>query len=183
MTAKCVHELLKTSYQNYSIVIVDNGSCDGSVEYLSKAFPSIPLIESEDNLEFSRGCNLGIKHALANGAEYVALIDNDLILESDGYKEAMRGFEDDPSIGAVTGKIFTSDRHVLWQAGGYISRLRISGRVRGHFEIDRHKYDSPEFTGWASGAMSVFSADALNRVGLLPEEYFLGQEEWVYRQI
>lgn len=178
MTAACVRGLLSSTYSNHSIVIVDNASGDGSADTLRREFPDLTVLENSTNLGFSRGCNVGIRHALEQGAAYVALVNNDLIVDPRGYDEALREFQADPKVGAVTGKIFTADGKTLWQAGGRISRLRVSGRVRGHFEQDRGQYDTRELTGWASGAMSVFSAEALRRVGLLPEEYFFGQEEW-----
>lgn len=178
MTSACVRALLASSYPNHFIVIVDNGSGDGSAEKLRTAFPNLTVIANEHNLGFSRGCNVGVRHALEHGAGYVALVNNDLIMEPGGYDAAVREFGRSPRTGAVTGKIFTADGKTLWQAGGHISHLKVSGVARGHFEPDRGQYDSPGLTGWASGAMSVFSADALRKVGLLPEEYFFGQEEW-----
>lgn len=178
MTAECVDSLKASTYGNHRIVIVDNGSGDYSIDSLKSRFPGLCLIESPDNVGFSRGCNLGIRWALDEGADYVALVNNDMTLQPPSYDAAIDYLEHHPEFGAVTGKIYSADPAVIWQAGGRISHLRVMGQPRAHFELDQGQYDACVETGWASGAMSAFRAEALRSVDLLPEEYFFGQEEW-----
>ncbi|MGB6120559.1 MAG: glycosyltransferase family 2 protein, partial [Bacteroidota bacterium] len=74
----CLHSLLDQTYQPIEIILVDNGSTDGSVELAQTRFPSVRIVESERNLGFAEGNNAGF--AQANG-EYVALLNNDTVVE------------------------------------------------------------------------------------------------------
>lgn len=178
MTAECVESVIADGYENLDVVIVDNGSGDGSERLLAERFPDLTVVATGENLGFSRGCNAGIRVAIERGAEFVALVNNDLVVEPGSIGHAVDVLLQDPRAGAVTGKIYTNDDGVLWQAGGHIDNRLVSGIARGRLETDTGQYDAQEETGWASGAMSVFRADVLAREGLLPEEYFFGQEEW-----
>ncbi len=178
LTARCVTELLNSTYEPHSIVVVDNGSEDGSAARLRARFPSCTILENSQNIGFSRGCNVGIRHALMHGAQYVGLVNNDLILDRHAYSAAVGRLDSGERTGAVTGKIFMEDGRTIWQAGGRISHRRVMGLAVGNGCQDGPQFDVSGDTGWASGAMSVFRGDILERLGLLPEEYFFGQEEW-----
>src|SRR5438045_2018218 len=77
MTADCIRSLLGASVETYDVVVVDNGSQDGSVQLLAREFPEITVLPQVHNLGFAAGCNVGIRHALARGAEYILLLNND----------------------------------------------------------------------------------------------------------
>lgn len=180
MTATAVQSLLSSVDVNHHIIVVDNGSEDSSVDFLRAEFPDVTVIAGKHNLGFSGGCNLGLREGLAMGADYLGLINNDLLVEKESLAEAIKGLESNPKFGAVTGKIYSSQPDLIWQAGGYIDHWRVMGMANGFFELDTGQFDEPCTTGWASGAMTVFRAQALEAIGLLPEEYFFGQEEWDY---
>ena len=88
--------------------------------------------------------------------------------------------EEDLQVGLVTGKILFGDRNTIWQAGGKIDGFRIQGTPRGWNEQDRGQFDSECETHWASGAMLLIPRRTIETVGVLPEEYFFGVEEWDY---
>lgn len=178
MTAACVRSLLAEQVENHEIVIVDNGSDDGSYEFLSHEFAGLAVLDAHENLGFSRGCNVGIAHAVKSGATFIGLVNNDLTMSPGSLAAAVSALLRDPGLGAVTGKVYVGDGPTIWQAGGYISHTRIMGIPRGLGELDRGQYGVQEETRWASGAMSVFRTEALTDIGLLPSEYFFGQEEW-----
>src|SRR3989344_1917843 len=73
---KTIPPILKLDYPNYEFIIVDNGSTDGSIEFIKK-FKKIKLIENKENLGYGKGKNIGVKEA--NG-EYILLLDNDIII-------------------------------------------------------------------------------------------------------
>ena len=180
-TKSCILSFNNVTYSNFKIVVVDNFSNDGSFEKLKSEFPNIIFVQNNENLGFSRGCNAGMRKAYDLGADYVLVLNNDMVVESDFLEHAIDAITNSPNIGAVTGKImYIDDPEIFWQAGGYIDSWRCQGIPRGKGEVDNGQYDVICDTGWASGAMSLIPRSTLENVGYFPEEYFFGQEEWDY---
>jgi GT2 family glycosyltransferase len=179
-TRACVESLRGCGYGDLRIVVVDNGSHDGSAERLERELPGLQLHRNGANLGFSRGCNAGIRIAMADPAcRYVLLVNNDCTIARGGLDAAVRAAEDDPRVGIVTGKI-VDDEGRIWHAGGTISRLRGQAIARGFGERDLGQYEEACDTRWASGAMMLVRREAIEKAGALPEEYFFGVEEWDY---
>ena len=179
-TRGALNSLAKISYPNYRVLVADNFSNDGSVEQLQAEFPAHTFLRNESNLGFSRGCNPGIRVAYSAGADYILLLNNDMEVAQGFLEPAVAVAEQDRQIGLVTGKILFGDRNTIWQAGGKIDALRIQGTPRGWNEQDRGQFDSECETHWASGAMLLIPRRTVETVGVLPEEYFFGVEEWDY---
>src|SRR4051812_48555304 len=76
-TLECMRSLYRMEYQNWHIVVVDNGSSNDSVERLKEIFPEVSIMETKKNLGFAAGNNVGIRDALANKADYVFVLNND----------------------------------------------------------------------------------------------------------
>jgi GT2 family glycosyltransferase len=181
-TKKCIESFQRIKYNKVKIIVVDNGSLDGSGLRLQEEFPDTIFCFNKQNLGFARGCNVGIKVALADPqCHYVLLLNNDMRVDGGFLEPAIRAAEADPRVGLVTGKVLYDDPpNLIWHAGGYIHPIRRQGMTRGFREIDRGQYDQICETHWASGAMMLIKRRVLETVGLLPEEYFFGQEEWDY---
>lgn len=180
-TRNALRSIDQISYPNYRTLIVDNSSEDGSVEQLQAEFPAHTFVLNEANLGFSRGCNRGIRQAYSQGADHVLLLNNDMEVEPDFLEPAVEMAESNAQVGLVTGKILFGDRrNVIWSAGGYIDRLRIQGIAPAWNESDDGRWDAFRETKWASGAMLLIPRATIEKVGLLPEEYFFGTEEWDY---
>jgi len=180
-TSGCLASLRIVTYPNFRTIVVDNHSEDGSVERLRSEFPECVFVLNAANLGFSRGCNAGIAEARRLGCDYVLLLNNDMQATPDFLRPAVAAAENDRRVGMVAGKILFTDRpDVIWHAGGHIDPFRIMGVARGWGEADRGQYDAACDTRWASGAMCLVSRSVIDDVGLLPEEYFFGQEEWDY---
>lgn len=77
VTGECLASLKEIDYSNYEIVLVDNGSTDGSQEYFRAQYAEIALLENEMNLGFAEGNNVGIRHAMNGRADYILLLNND----------------------------------------------------------------------------------------------------------
>jgi hypothetical protein len=180
-TRNALRSLAQISYPNYRALIVDNDSEDGSVEQLQSEFPEHSFVRNEANLGFGRGCNRGIRQAYADGADYVLLLNNDMEVAPGFLEPAVEMAESAAHVGLVTGKILFGDRrNVIWQAGGYIDGLRIQGISPAWNKVDSGEWDTVCDTDWASGAMLLIPRATIERVGVLPEEYFFGVEEWDY---
>ena len=178
-TKECVESLLTSNYLNLTVVVVDNNSQDNSPILLKSDFPHIKIIENKTNLGFSGGCNVGIKYSLLSGADFILLLNNDCIVEPNFLDSVTDTFFTNSKVGAITGKIlYNHKKNTIWQAGGHINLFKAQGVPRGLGEIDNGQFDNICETGWASGAMSLFPRTTFLKVGMLPEEYFFGNEEW-----
>jgi GT2 family glycosyltransferase len=173
-TRRCLESLVGATYPR--------GSTDGSLDRLEAEYgrSGIVFIRNGRNLGFSAGCNRAIRRALADGCEYVLLLNNDCIVAEAGFLETMVTLaEADPRVGLVGGKVLRwPDTSVIWGTGGWISWA--GERFVGVDEPDHGQYDQVAERGFISGALMLIRREVLDRVGLLPEEYFFGHEDWEY---
>lgn len=172
-TVECVNSLGKVAYPNCELVIVDNGSSDGSEEILRKSFPDVKIIQTGRNLGFTGGNNIGMRYALDNGADYVILLNNDTIVDKDFAGELVKAAETDRSIGLLCSKIYFYDcPDVLWYAGASFHPWLGWGRHRGYNERDKGQYDRVEETERPTGCALLATRELCEKIGLLREEYF-----------
>lgn len=180
-TAECLQSLEKLDYGNHSVLLVDNGSKSEVVKALRERFPHVEMIENGRNLGFAAGNNRGIERALASGAEYVFVLNNDAVVEPDCITIIVAAMETNKNIAASQPVItYDHDRDVIWSAGtryllGY-PMLYMKGR-----KDDIDSSFEPPF-GLVGCAM-LLRASALDEVGLLDESTFLMHEEtdWCMR--
>jgi GT2 family glycosyltransferase len=179
---KCLESLQQATYPDHRIVVVDNASTDGSGKRLQQEFSRHEFVFNEGNLGFSRGCNRGIHAALKDkDCAYVLLLNNDAVVPPNFLEKAIESAEGDSRIGLVGGKILHSpESKVISYAGGHINRWRGMVIIRGFNEKDRGQYDEACEVGFVTGAFMLIKREVLEKVGLLPEEYFFGVEEWDY---
>ena len=181
-TTLCLNSLRQSGYENLRTIVVDNCSQDGSADQLREEFPDLTFLSNEFNLGFARGCNVGIREAMKDpDCEYVLLLNNDAVLVPGTLQAGIQLAEGDPTIGAISGKVLSNpDSNAIWYAGGQIDRWRGQAIVRGFGEVDHGQYDLACEVGFVTGALMLIKRNVLGVVGLLPEEYFFGVEEWDY---
>lgn len=98
----CFRSLRKTDYPNYRVVLVDNASADGSAEYTRSNFPEVHILRHDTNLGFAAGNNRAMDAALADGADYIFLLNDDtVILDADWLTQAVALADGDPSVGMI----------------------------------------------------------------------------------
>jgi GT2 family glycosyltransferase len=182
-TSRCLRSLGGLEYPSCSVYLVDNGSTDGSLERLLQESPGGPLevVANGENLGFAAGCNRGIERALTDGCDYVLLLNNDCIVEDKAFlAPAVSLAESDSRCGIVGGKIlFWPDRGVIWSTGGFI-RFWGSEVHIGHGEADRGQYEGVAPRRFISGALMLVRRRVFETIGLLPDAYFFGKEEWEF---
>jgi len=172
-TCECVDSLIRTRYFNYGIIIVDNGSTDGSEEALRNKYPAIPLIQTGRNLGFAAGMNVGMRKALESGADYCVLVNNDAVIDESCVAELVKAAEKVTGAGLLCAKIYFKDRpDVIWYSGASFSPLLGWGRHRGYNEKDKGQYDRIESTRRPCGCVLMASRRFLEKTGLFDEEYF-----------
>ncbi|AZT91535.1 glycosyltransferase family 2 protein [Caldicellulosiruptor changbaiensis] len=177
-TVECVESLKDIEYENYRIVIVDDGSFSDSYNKLKEKCLNCVIIRSERNLWFAGGNNVGIKYALANGADYILLLNNDTIVEKDFLTHMVKTAEEDERIGIVGCKInYYEKRDYIWFAGGKIDWFKFRIKHIGQKEIDRGQYDKKTDITFMTGCCMLIRRKVFEKVGLLPEEYFMYFED------
>lgn len=163
-TVACVASLQKLDYPNLNLLIVDNGSTDGSVEHIKKAMPAVELIQTGANLGFGGGCNVGIRFALERGADYLWLINSDATVDADALAAMVRCAEKNPSFGAVGAVIYEADQPEKIQLWG-------GGTVNLWLGRSRHRTAAGPLD-FISGASLLLRRDAVECVGLFDEALF-----------
>lgn len=159
------------------IVVVDNGSRDESAELVEKQFPEVDLIGLGHNRGFAGGANAGLRHALDNGADLLALLNNDAVAEGDWLQQLAETARTNPRAGVVTGKFLLWDRTTIDSTGDFVSSWGFSF-PRGRGEPDSGQYDSPPYEIFgATGGASLFRATTLEQIGLFDEDFFAYLED------
>ena len=163
---------------SFEILIVDNGSRDGSVEYLRGRFEQVEVIANDRNIGFAAGCNLGMRHALEVDAEYVLLINNDTIVDARLLSELLAEAECEPRAGMISPKIYYLEPpNLLWWAGGtYNPWLGIPEHI-GWKKTDTRQFDESRDIDWATGCALLLRCAALREAGLFDEEIFGNGED------
>jgi GT2 family glycosyltransferase len=173
------------SLAGVATVCVDNGSTDGSPDAVAERFPVVELIRTGVNLGFSGGNNVGIRRALARGADWVLLLNNDAVADPGLPAALAAAAEARPDAGVLACKVFFADPpDVLMYAGGRVNlRLGYWGRQDGFGQRDDGRFDTLRDVDRATGAAMAVSRAAIERAGLLDESLFAYAEdtEWCLR--
>ena len=169
-TVQCVGSLLLMDYANFDMLLVDNGSTDGSVDHIQNAFPFVDILQTGANLGFGGGCNVGIRHAMMRGAEYVWLINSDATVHRSALSALVKMADQNPALGSVGSVLYEADQVTQIQLWG-------GGRVNLWLGTSRH-CRSPGPIDFVSGASVLLRCAALQKVGLFDEDrYFMYWED------
>lgn len=156
--------------------MVDNASLQDEAGAIQNKYPQVTVIQSDKNLGFAGGNNIGIKAARG---KYIFLVNNDTVFKDFNVQALMDRLESASTIGAVCPKIrFAWDNNPI-QFAGYtpLSKITIRNKAIGFGENDHGQYDSPHPTPYAHGAAMMLKREVIEKVGMMPECYFLYYEE------
>lgn len=162
--------------EDMEVIVVDNGSQEDEANILQDLYPAIKTIHSDKNLGFAGGNNLGIKAARGR---YLYLVNNDTIFKDFNPQVLIQRLESSQIIGGVCPKIrFAWDNNPI-QYAGYtpLSPITIRNKAIGFGEEDKGQYDTPHQTPYAHGAAMMLKREVIDKVGLMPECFFLYYEE------
>ena len=174
-TLLCLKALERLEYPNYRLLVLDNASDNNAVAQLRAAFPQLELIALERNLGFAGGNNVGIRRALAEGADYVWLLNPDTIPEPEALSAMVDLAEQDPRIGAVGSVLLDMDNPQQVQAWGGGEVVLFWGLIR----LLTHPRQAARLS-YISGASLLIRRRALEQVGLLDEGFFMYGEDCDY---
>lgn len=171
----CLDSLLEQS-QKAHIIVVDNGSTDNSLELLKSKYPSVEVIKLPKNRGFAGGVNPGIKKAISDKCEYVALLNNDAVAKKDWLKYLTESLDKNPKIGIATSKIISFQNNILDSTGDIYTIWGLPF-PRGRGEAVSNKYDSDVEIFGASGGASLYRVEMLQQIGLFDEDFFAYYED------
>lgn len=158
------------------VIVVDNASQQDEATVIENKYPYVKVIRSEKNLGFAGGNNLGV---MAAKGHFLFLINNDTYFKEFNIHSLFNCLDSSPTIGVVCPKIrFSWGEHPL-QFTGYtpLSRITVRNRSIGFGEEDTGRYNVSHPTPYAHGAAMMLKREVIDRVGLMPECYFLYYEE------
>ena len=164
------------SNEKMEVIVVDNASIQDEASLIQNQYPQVNVIRSEKNRGFAGGNNLAIKEAKG---KYLFLINNDTIFKDFNIQALIDRLESSPSIGIVCPKIrFIWDTNPI-QFAGYtpLSKITVRNQAIGYGEEDKGQYNTAHPTPYAHGAAMLILRDAIDKVGFMPEDFFLYYEE------
>lgn len=178
-TLACLTSLAKLDYPNLRLLLVDNGSSDETPAAVSQQFPDVEVIVNERNLGFSSGCNVGLRHALEQGADYVFLLNNDTFFDPAALNH-MVDLARPKDVGMVVPKIYyADDPNRLWSVGGLRHRWTMEDTGdNGRGEIDKGQWDEVVERDYIVACALLLSRRFLTQVGLFDERFFMYYEDF-----
>lgn len=185
-TLECLDSLAALTYPNFNVVVVDNGSTDDSLARLRSydAPHPLTLLETGRNLGYAGGNNVGTRHALEQGADFVLVLNNDTIVAPDLLGQLLEAAQRTPDAGVFSARIMYFDEPGrVWFDGASWNRssLQMEWPGQGEEDCDLDKVDHD--TDYACGAALFFRSEVAHQIGLLDESFFLVWEEvdWCFR--
>lgn len=184
-TLLCIKSILAANKPPH-IYIVDNASPDESVKKIRSKYPKLDLIETNKNLGFSGGNNLGIQQALDDGADVIHILNNDTLVHKDAFVEGYRFVHNKDRItgakiyyakGFEFHKKQKNKGNIIWYAGGYIDWSMALAKHQGVDEEDVGQYDKVRDIDFITGCYMAVPRQVFEKIGLLDDKFFLYLED------
>jgi len=172
MLLETIDSLLKQTYPDLEIIVVDNNSMDGTSDLIKTERPQVSYIKSEVNLGFAGGNNLGLEHS---SGEYIALLNSDAVAQADWLEALTAAMDTHPDVGICASKMIAFGTEVIDSAGDGFSTI-LKGFKRGEGESPA-LYDKEEYIFGACAGAALYRRKMLDEIGFLDEDFFLIHED------
>jgi len=172
--AESLSSLLELDYPDFSVLVVDNASTDGSVPFIRQHFPQVEVHCSKKNVGFAAGNNVGLCQV---EADIVVLLNPDVVVSQDWLRKLVSPMLDDETIGIAGCKVYYPGGRRLQHAGGYVTYPQAMPGHYGLNEEDSGQYDALRDVDYVIGAALAVKRETLNEIGLLDEGFFLYFED------
>jgi GT2 family glycosyltransferase/glycosyltransferase involved in cell wall biosynthesis len=163
----CLRSLEEQTFPDFEVIVVDNGSTDGSPDLIARQFPDVKLIKFQTNRGFTCGINAGIEAA---SGDIILLLNQDTVVLSGWIENMVKGLAEDQQIAIVGCKILYPDRQTLQHAGGVLHLNGLTDHY-GAGEMDQGQHDSDRDCDYVTGAAFGFKASLVDHIGLFDERY------------
>ena len=179
--SECLDSILLTDFSDFEIIVVDNASIDNSVEWIKSNYPSVKIIENDENYGYAGGCNIG---ANQSSGEYIIFLNNDTIQEKNWLSILVETMNSNSNIAALQPKVLNYyDRNIFDYAGGSGGHMDIycfpfaRGRVFEKQEKDLGQYNNKEKCFWSSGTCFMVRKNLFYEAGGFDDTFFAHMEE------
>ena len=179
--SECLNSILLTDFSDFEIIVVDNASTDNSVEWIKSNYPSVKIIENDENYGYAGGCNIGADHS---SGEYIIFLNNDTIQEKNWLSILVETMNSNANIAALQPKVLNYyDRNIFDYAGGSGGHMDIycypfaRGRVFEKQEKDLGQYNNKEKCFWSSGTCFMVRKNLFYEAGCFDDTFFAHMEE------
>lgn len=170
----CLKSLSKLTYRNVEIIVVDNASIDGSIEFVKKSYPKIKIVKNKTNLGFAGGNNAALPKITG---EYVLFLNNDTKVDKKFLEPLVEAFEKDNKLGVAQSKILTMDNPKKLDAvGGYFTNTGFLYHY-GYYQTDSKRYSKPLYMYSIKGASMMTRMNIIRKIGLFDHDFFAYFEE------
>lgn len=185
-TLVCLGSVFSLDYPNARMIVVDNGSTDGSAEQISARYPEATLLKLGENLGYAAGNNAGIIYALQEGADYVLVLNNDTRVAPEMLSELVRFAEAHPQVGMVGPTMVCMPAEgVVYAAGSFVDWAGARTWNRAMYQPVQAlaALTDPEPVDFITGCCVLVRRKLIEQAGLLDPRYFLNYEdtEWGVR--
>ncbi|MFZ3383838.1 MAG: glycosyltransferase family 2 protein [Candidatus Methanoperedens sp.] len=170
----CLSSLVRQTYKSIEVILVDNGSSDGTIEFVRNSFPGVIILRHDKNLGFAEGVNSGIR--ISKG-EFIATINNDAEADANWIKSLVRVMESDPGIGCCGSKMLRYYERNIIDSAGIVVYQNGNAYDRGSEEEDKGQYDSQEEIFGACAGAALYRRKMLDEIGLFDMDYFAYLED------
>lgn len=179
-THECLESLQESTYRNFDAILVDNGSEDGTPEKARQDFPDVRVIENKKNLGVPAGYNVGFSEALRSGAEYILMLNNDVVMPPDFLEKLVASAEADEQTGIVMPKVlYYGSEDEVWSSGG-----RYRAFPPAILMTDNRKgiADSTRYIEYAPGCALLIHRKAFELAGLFDPGYLFLYDDWDFSE-
>ena len=170
-TLECLESLSQVTYPNYRVIVVDNGSTDGTVEAVRERYPEVELIVNPRNLGFQGGFNAGLRRALESGADLVFVMNNDTTVQPDILNELIK-YANPPDVGMLSPKIYYyAEPTRIWTVGGDRHPITFEMIHKGENQIDQGQWNEVIERDYLIGCAMLLKRALLEDIGLFDTGY------------
>ncbi len=174
----CLDSVTAIDYHNYSVMVIDNGSLDGSLDMVKRNYPTVECMALEQNYGFAGGYNRCFSRLTENTSEYLLLLNNDTEVDSNilnGFIQAIEKFGDNQIYG---GKIYyQGNPKKIWYAGGKVNIKWGHISHRGLRKTDAEQFSIPCKTDYITGCCLFTSIDVINKLNGFDERFNMYGED------
>ena len=178
LTIKCLESLKKVNYSNFNILVVDNGSTDGSVDTLKEKFPEVSVLGLENNLGYASGNNRGFDSLEPDPPKFVIFLNNDTIVDDNFIEPLVKQLLNKKNAGQTVPKIYyENDPKLIWYAGGIVNLWTGSIYHLGIRQNDGPGYSKTHKTKYATGCCFCMRYDEFKELGGFDESFPMYSED------